>query len=183
MDIKETNSKKLYKEYELNIPYSEIEILIDNKIKDILPTVSLPGFRKGKAPINIVKKKYENNVLSEVIDNIVKDKTKKLIEDKKIKPIRTPRVNLKKYEKDKPVEVEIKIDLEPEIKLEKFESFNLKKYEINLDNKTLENNYNQFLNTQKQYKAVNSNRALKLNDKVFININTNDVSVPDFLKS
>ena len=82
MDIKETNSKTLYKEYALDIPYSEIEKLIDNKIKDILPTVSLPGFRKGKAPINIVKKKYENNVLSEVIDNLVKDKTKKLIEDK-----------------------------------------------------------------------------------------------------
>ena len=57
MDIKEINSKKLFKEYELNIPYSEIEKLIDNKIEEILPTVSLPGFRKGKAPINIVKKK------------------------------------------------------------------------------------------------------------------------------
>ncbi len=183
MDIKETNSQTLYKEYALEIPYSEIEKLIDNKIKDILPTISLPGFRKGKAPINIVKKKYENNVLSEVIDNLVKDKTKKLIEDKKIKPIRTPRVNLKKYEKDKPVEIEIKIDLEPEIKLADFANFTLNKYEIELDSKTLNNNYDQFLKTQKNYKAVNLKRSIKMSDKVFINISTTDVSVPDFLKS
>ena len=64
-----------------------------------MPTVSLPGFRKGKAPLNIVKKKYENNVLSEVIEKIVEQNTKKLIDEKKLKPFRQPKVELKKYEK------------------------------------------------------------------------------------
>ena len=57
------------------------------KIKEIIPTVSLPGFRKGKAPLNIVKKKYENNVLSEVIEKIVEEKTKKLLDEKKLKGV------------------------------------------------------------------------------------------------
>ena len=77
MTIKEISSKKLFKEYGLEIPYDEVDNMINNKIAEIIPTVSLPGFRKGKAPINIVKKKYENNFLSEVIEKIVKEKTKK----------------------------------------------------------------------------------------------------------
>ena len=117
MSIKELKTKTLYKEYSINIPYSEVEDLLNNKINEILPTVSLPGFRTGKAPVNIVKKKYENNVLNEIIENLVKDKTKNLLDDKKIKPLGMPRINIKKYEKEEPVEIEIKIDLEPEIKL------------------------------------------------------------------
>ena len=57
MSIKEIKSDILYKEYSLQIPYEEIDDLINNKIKEIIPTVTLPGFRKGKAPINIVKKR------------------------------------------------------------------------------------------------------------------------------
>ena len=55
MSIKEIKSGTLYKEYVLEIPYEEINKIIDSKINELLPTVSIPGFRKGKAPINIVE--------------------------------------------------------------------------------------------------------------------------------
>jgi len=183
MNIKELKSKKLYKEYSLEIPYSEVDNLINNKINEILPSVTISGFRKGKAPVNIVKKKYENNVLSEVIEKLVQDKTKNLLEEKKITPLRQPRINIRKYEKQKPVKIEVKIDLEPEIKIQDFKKISLKKYAINLDKKTLDENYKQFINTQKQYKEINSIRTIKLSDKVYVNINTTDESVPDFIKS
>ena len=94
MNIKEINSKKLFKEFEIQIPYKDIDDSINDKINELIPTVSLPGFRKGKAPLNIVKKKYENNVLSEVIEKIVEQNTKKLIDEKKLKPFRQPKVEL-----------------------------------------------------------------------------------------
>ena len=81
MSIKEIKSGTLYKEYSLEIPYNEINKIIDSKITELLPTVSLPGFRKGKAPINIVRKKYENNVLSESLDKLVQDKMKQLLDE------------------------------------------------------------------------------------------------------
>tara|TARA_Y100001970_G_scaffold252845_1_gene326985 strand:- start:676 stop:2025 length:1350 start_codon:yes stop_codon:yes gene_type:complete len=183
MNVKELESKKLYKEYLLEIPYSEVNTLIDNKINELLPTVALPGFRKGKAPINIVKKKYENNVLNEIIENLVKDKTKKLLDDKKIKPLGLPRINIKKYEKEEPVEIEIKIDLEPEIKLENFSKLSFKKYKIDLDKKTLDKNYEEFLKSQKNFKKITNNRSAINSDRLTVNIETKDEAVPDFIKS
>ena len=56
MNIKEVKSKNLYKEYLLEIAFEDIDKEINLKIQKILPTISLPGFRKGKAPISIVKK-------------------------------------------------------------------------------------------------------------------------------
>ena len=121
MNIKEIDSKILFKEFEVQVPYKEVDNSINAKIVEIIPTVSLPGFRKGKAPLNIVKKKYENNVLSEVIEKLVEDKTKKLLEEKKLKPFRQPRVEIKKYEKNEPIEISIKIDLDPSIKIFPFQ--------------------------------------------------------------
>ena len=54
MEIKEINSKKLFKEYEVIIPGKEIEDQIDLKIKEIAPKSNLPGFRPGKAPLNLI---------------------------------------------------------------------------------------------------------------------------------
>ena len=44
MNTKELKSTKLYKEYSLEIPYEEIDIEVDNKINQILPTVKYSWF-------------------------------------------------------------------------------------------------------------------------------------------
>ena len=183
MNIKEIDSKKLYREYEIQIPYEEVDKSINDKIISMIPTVSLPGFRKGKAPLNIVKKKYENNVLTEVIEKIIETNTKKLLEEKKLKVFRQPKVEVKKYEKNKPVEISIKIDLDPDIKLSPFNEIELINRSIELDQKTIDENYKNFINSQKHYHKVNDKRSVVLSDKIIANISTTDESVPDYLKS
>ena len=54
MSLKEIKSKKLYKEYSLVIPFDEIDKEINQKIKSIIPTISLPGFKK-ESSTSIVK--------------------------------------------------------------------------------------------------------------------------------
>ena len=183
MSIKEIKSATLYKEYAVEIPYQEINGIIDEKINEIQPTVSIPGFRKGKAPISIVKKKYEDNIISEAIERLVQDKTKNLLDEKNLKPFIQPRVDLKKFEKNQPIEVEIKINLEPEIKLKDFKKIDLTNYEINLDKQIIDKNYKEFLNNQKKYTPITNSREIKKTDRVILNLSSENETVPDFLKS
>ena len=182
MSIKEIKSGTLYKEFAVEIPYDEVNVIIDSKIKEILPTVSLPGFRKGKAPINIVRKKYEDNILSAPFENMLQHKTKDLLDANNLKPFIQPRVDLKKYKKNEPVEVEVKINLEPEIKLKDFQKIEVNKYEIDLNKSLVEKNYNEFLSNQKKYSPIKNNREIKKSDKVIINLLSEDSSTPQFLK-
>ena len=182
MSIKEIKSATLYKEYAVEIPYQEINGIIDEKINEIQPTVSIPGFRKGKAPISIVRKKYEDNIISEAIERLVQDKTKNLLDEKNLKPFIQPRVDLKKFEKNQPIEVEIKINLEPEIKLKDFKKIDLTNYEINLDKQIIDKNYKDFLNNQKKYTPITNSREIKKTDRVILNLSSENESVPDFLK-
>ena len=183
MNTKELKSTKLYKEYSLEIPYEEIDSEVDNKINQILPTVNIPGFRKGKAPLNIVKKKYEDNVLNEVIQKVIDTNTKKLIDEKKFSLFRTPKVELSNYEKNKPITINLKFDLKPEIKLKDFKDLKINKYEIELGKKAEENQFKSFIDSQKNFKKIESSRQVKNSDKVIVNFESSQEDLPEYLKS
>ena len=183
MNTKELKSTKLYKEYSLEIPYEEIDIEVDNKINQILPTANIPGFRKGKAPLNIVKKKYEDNVLNEVIQKVIDTNTKKLIDEKKFSLFRAPKVELSKYEKNKPITINLKFDLKPEIKLKDFKDLKTNKYEIELGKKAEENQFKSFIDSQKNFKKIESSRQVKNSDKVIVNFESSQENLPEYLKS
>ncbi len=183
MNTKELKSTKLYKEFSLEIPYKEIDIEVDNKINQILPTVNIPGFRKGKAPLNIVKKKYEDNVLNEVIQKVIDTNTKKLIDEKKFSLFRAPKVELSNYEKNKPITINLKFDLKPEIKLKDFKDLKINKYEIELGKKAEENQFKSFIDSQKNFKKIESLRQVKNSDKVIVNFESSQEDLPEYLKS
>jgi len=183
MNTKELKSTKLYKEYSLEIPYEEIDIEVDNKINQILPTVNIPGFRKGKAPLNIVKKKYEDNVLNEVIQKVIDTNTKKLVDEKKFSLFRAPKVELSSYEKNKPITIKLKFDLKPEIKLKDFKNLKINKYEIELGKKAEENQFKNFIDSQKNFKKIESSRQVKNTDKVIVNFESSKEDLPEYLKS
>ncbi len=130
MQIKEINSKKLFKEYLIEIPSIEIEKKIDNKIMELAPKTNLPGFRPGKAPINLVKRKYEKDILGEVINNTVQENSKKLLNEKNLKPLGLPKIKITEFNKSKSLKFNIKIDLSPEFDLYDFNKINLNDYKI-----------------------------------------------------
>ena len=133
--------------------------------------------------LNIVKKKYENNVISEVIEKIIQENIKKLLDEKKLQPFRQPKVEIKKYQKDLPIEISVKIDIKPDIKISSFEEIELIDRTIELDKKNKDENYKNFINSRKHYHKLDESRAVKLTDKIVANISTDDKAVPDFLKS
>ncbi len=182
MDIKEVVSKKLYKEYSIVIPFDDIDKEINLKIDKLIPTISIPGFRKGKAPSSIVRKKYEDNILNEVIQNVVNSKTNDLIKEKKFNLFRQPKVDLKKFKKNEPAEINIKIDLQPEIKIKNFKEIKLNKYEIDLSKKVIDEQFKKFITSQKNFKLIESNREIKKDDRITINFETKDKNVPEYLK-
>ena len=161
MSINEIKSKKLYKEFLIEIPFEEIDQEINSKIKKLIPTVSIPGFRKGKAPLDIVKKKYEDTVLNEVIQSVVSSKTNDLIKEKNFNLFRQPKIEVKNFEKNETTKVELKIDLQPEIKLKDFKELKLNKYEIKLSKKDIDLQFENFIKSQKNFKKITKNRSIK----------------------
>ena len=99
MDIKELkNTEKLSVEWLVTIPSSKINIELDKKYFELMNKVNLPGFRPGKVPKTIIKKRFGQNVVSEVLDKIINETLTNAVKEKKLKPSVQPKVEIKKYE-------------------------------------------------------------------------------------
>ena len=117
-----------------------------------------------------------------MLENIIQIKTKKLVEEKKFTLFRQPKINLKKFEKNKPIEIEISLDLQPKIILKEFSKINLNKYTIDVGQKLIDEQYNSFIKSQKNYKKIQNKRAVKKTDRLFVNIKTQDNEIPEYLR-
>ena len=69
--------------------------------------VNIPGFRPGKVPLNIIKKGYSQNVLSETLDKLINESLTKAVIERNLKPSVQPKVEIKKYEEGKDLEFNV----------------------------------------------------------------------------
>jgi trigger factor len=114
MQVTETLSDGLKRSYAVTVPAAEIESRTKSKLADIGKNLRLPGFRPGKVPANLVRQRYGNAVMAEVMQDAVSSAADRVVEDGKLRPAGQPRISLAKEPTlAGPVQdLEIKVDLE-----------------------------------------------------------------------
>ena len=90
----------------------------DKALTKINDRIELPGFRKGKAPVDVIKKNVpEMELLEEMAEAALYDNYMKILEDNKIDAIGRPQISITKIGKGSDLEFKIVTAVLPEIKL------------------------------------------------------------------
>ncbi|CAL1329323.1 trigger factor [Candidatus Providencia siddallii] len=121
----------------ITIPSLEIKKKINNELLFIAKKVQINGFRKGKAPINIVKQLYKKNITQDVLVNVMQQNFFKIVFEQKIKISNDPSYHLIEFDKNKDLIYSAEFEIFPEIKLKGIEKFEIKKYVISINNEDL----------------------------------------------
>ena len=79
MEIKEIKTTGLKREFEIRITNKSIDQLVQNKISELAPKASIPGFRTGKVPHNIIKMRFGKQIFGEVVNESLNNASKKLL--------------------------------------------------------------------------------------------------------
>ena len=87
--------------------------------------VSIPGFRKGKAPANVIRKKYAKELKDELNRKVSTAAYEAVLENKNIKVYSVLKVDAGELEPSQPASVEVTFDIEPEFDLPKYKEFEL----------------------------------------------------------
>ena len=117
----------------------------DNAFKKGSANVQVPGFRKGKAPENLVKSKVDQvKVMNEAIDALLPKLYREIIEEEKIQPYAQPKVDVTKLTQDE-LEVKFTIVTAPEIKLGKYTGLNIGKETIEVTDKDINDRIDEML--------------------------------------
>lgn len=100
--------------------------------------VRMPGFRKGKAPLDVVRKKYREAIRESVIQDLVTDTWKAAVDQEDLKPIADPRIRELKFEDGAPVTFELLVEVKPEITLDRLGGFHLTRKVARVDDDMVE---------------------------------------------
>jgi trigger factor len=94
MQVKETLSEGLKREYQVVVPAADLDQRVNAKLDEIKDRVNIAGFRPGKVPMSHLKRVYGKSVMSEAIQQAVNDSNQKIVDDGKFKLAMEPKVTL-----------------------------------------------------------------------------------------
>ena len=168
MNIKETKSKGLSREYNVVVSVEEFNNEVSKKLKEISKNVSMAGFRAGKVPFAMIEKKYKANAMTEALDDLVRDGMNKVITDNNLRPVFTPDVDLSKFEEGKDIEFNVSMEIMPAIELNDFSGIKVEKLVAEVPSEEVEKALNYMAESRRDTVKVEEDRETKKGDVTVI---------------
>ncbi len=94
MNVTETKSEGLSREYRVSIPKDELAAKLSAKIKEIQPKVQLKGFRPGKVPPAHIRKMFGKSLMGEIVEAAVQETSTRALEEKALRAASRPSIQL-----------------------------------------------------------------------------------------
>lgn len=170
MQVKELKAEGLTHEMEITIKAKDIETATDEKLAEIAKTISQPGFRPGKVPLKIVKQKYGNAILGEVLEKIVNETSVKAMQEKKLEPAIQPKIEVKSedFGEGKDLVYSMNVEVLPQFKIADFKGVKLEKLVAKPEEKSVDEALQKIAENNTSTQKVETKRAAKDGDTVVI---------------
>ncbi|MBI4845523.1 MAG: trigger factor [Candidatus Omnitrophica bacterium] len=165
MKIRVKDTAKCQKVLEIEVPKQTITEEFDRFYNEIKKTAEVPGFRKGKAPRDLLEKHFANKAQDKVLANLLNDAYQKAVEKEKLQPAAMPEISEVNFKKDESLSFHAKIDIKPNFPLKEYKKIKLKKQKLMIKDEEIEKVLG-FL--QERYAQFNpaENRAVKISDYI-----------------
>jgi trigger factor len=100
MQVTETLSSGLKREFKVVVNAAELGKELDSKLVEMAGRANIKGFRPGKVPVPHLKRMYGKSLMAEVVQKTIDDQSKKVLSDNNLKPAYQPEVKLPEEEKE-----------------------------------------------------------------------------------
>jgi trigger factor len=118
MQVTETSSAGLKREYRVIVPATDLEAKVNERLDDLKGRVQLRGFRPGKVPVAHLKRLYGKSAMAEVIEATVREANSKIVTDNGYRLAVEPKVVLPTEEGAVEGVIEGKADLSYTVEME-----------------------------------------------------------------
>jgi trigger factor len=127
MQITETNAEGLKREFTVTVASNDIEQKMQDRLSEIGRTIRLPGFRPGKVPMPVLRKRYGASVMGEVLEKAVSDSSAQAMRQHNLRPALQPKIEIVSFKEGTDLEYKMAIELLPEIKPVDFSELHLER--------------------------------------------------------
>jgi trigger factor len=108
---------------EVRVPVETVRDAEETAAKRYASNVRLPGFRPGKAPAAMIKKRFKDQIRQQVIETLVQEAFQEVMTREKLDVAAQPHIHDLKFEEGQPLSFELHVEVRPEIKLDTVSGF------------------------------------------------------------
>src|SRR3954454_22912289 len=105
------------RELDLEIPADEVSKKMESVAKEFARVARVPGFRPGKAPLPLIRRRFAEDIKGEVLQSLVPEQIDKAVKDQNLAPITQPQVDKLDYAENGPVKFHAVFEVLPEFEL------------------------------------------------------------------
>ena len=150
----------------VELPSEDFEKAIQNRLKEIARTVKLDGFRPGKVPLSIVKKRFSNTARKEALEEAVQSTLYQAMNQENLRPAGAPQVEFLPFEEGKGPSYAVVFEVVPELTLSDMTAAEIEIPRVDITDKDIDATIDRIREQRKEWKDVT--RASKEGDQVTI---------------
>lgn len=127
ISITKTKEDLASKSLQVTVPSERVQAAEAKAVSRYAQGARLPGFRKGKAPEALVRRKFQDAIRQTVLEEVVQESWDKAREEAGLKPVGQPHIHDLKWSDQNVIEFELHVDVRPEITLKTTGGFKLER--------------------------------------------------------
>ncbi|MGS1092532.1 trigger factor [Corynebacterium sanguinis] len=118
----------------VNVPFDELGAEIDQAYQAIAQQVTIPGFRRGKAPRQLIDARFGRGpVLEQVVNDMLPTRYERAITENELNPLGQPQIDITKIEDNEEVQFTAEVDIRPEITVPDFSAISVNVEALSVD--------------------------------------------------
>ena len=176
MQVTETLSEGLKREFKVNVPASELDAKVNVRLDELKARVRIDGFRPGKVPVSHLKRVYGRSAMAEVIEATVRDTNNQIVSERGYKLAADPKVTLpteqdaveKLISGQSDLDYTMAVEIVPPIELTDFKAIKLTKLTSEVTDAEVDEALARITEQNKPYSAKPEGEKAAKDDRVVI---------------
>lgn len=160
------SNEELAKQYEITIASNEITSKVDEEAEKRQKTYVMDGFRAGKVPVEVIKKREGTALFFTVAENLINSEIFKIIDEEKLELSCEPKVEMKNFKENEDVTFTVLYNLLPTIPSFDLKNVKVDSYNIEVQPNEIEESVEKIMSNFKKWTKVD--REAKMGDAVKI---------------
>jgi len=155
--------------FEIEVPKETIDKAFEDAYNEITKVASIPGFRAGKVPKDLVRKHFAKEAKKDVIEHVISDAYQKALEEYKIEPIGFPDITDLVLEEGKEMSFKARVDTRPKFKLKNYNRVQVDKKKVRVKEDDIKKALDNIREYSAKYAAV-EDRPAQWEDYVVVDL-------------
>lgn len=168
MQVTEVSSAGLKHAFNVVVPATTIAEGVAARLQTMAKEANLPGFRPGKVPPAVLRKRFGAAVMGEVVERMVSDAAAQALQDRGLRPALQPRVEITSFAEGADLEYKLEVEVLPEIVPMDLKTLELQRVRVDVGDADIDRALERMAQQRGKAKAEPTDRASQSGDVVVI---------------